>query len=123
MGFEHEGPDGANFGDSTSGRQGVRWEDREEARRWFRRLLEAAKDLRGAGRDRVRPKRRRVLSRHEAGRQLKSSWEMVEGLIEAGEVGFERFVSRGPSPEPEGPSEEGPPFSSSRPTHPSDEAS
>ena len=49
MGFEHEGPGGANFGDSTSGREGVRWEDREEGRRWFRALLEAAKRPAGGG--------------------------------------------------------------------------
>ena len=116
MGFEHKGPEGANIGD-TRGVRGVRWEDREEVRGWLRLLLEAAKELRAAGRDRVRRKRGRVLSRHEAGRQLGDSWRRVKRLVQAGEAGLDGLMPREPEPLPEkGSDGDEPPFSSSRPT-------
>ena len=61
MGFEHEGPGGANFGDHSCGQPVVRWEDAAEVRRWFEALKDAVKDLRGAARDRVRPRRQRII--------------------------------------------------------------
>jgi hypothetical protein len=114
MGFEHEGPEGANFRD-TCAPQPVRWEDREEVRRWLRALREVVKDLRAAGRDRVRRKRKRVLSRHEAGRQLGDAWSRTERLLLAGEAGLGR-APHDPEPLPEGGPGDEPPFSSSRPT-------
>ena len=114
MEFEHEGPGGANFGD-TSAPKAVNWEDREEARRWLLRLLEVMKDLRGAARDRVRRKRRRVLSRYEARRQIAEAWRRIMMLMRAGEAGLGEPGPREPEPQPEGGGDE-PPFSSRRPT-------
>ena len=51
MTFDHEGPGGANFR-NTSAPKAVNWEDRDEARRWLLRLLEVVKDLRGVARAR-----------------------------------------------------------------------
>jgi hypothetical protein len=123
MGFEHEGPAGANFRDSSCAPQAVQWEDGEEVRRWLEALGEAVKDLRAAGRDRARPKRRRVLSRHEAGRQLGDAWSRAARLLRAGEAGLGRIVPCEPEPAPEGGPEDEPPFSSHRPTTPSETAS
>jgi hypothetical protein len=125
MGFDHEGPDGSNFRD-TSASQAIRWEDRDEARRWLLALLEAVKDLRAAARDRVRRKRRRVLSRHEARRQIAEAWGRIERLVQAAEAGLEGIGPRDPDPQPEGGEGGGgdaPPFSSRRPTNPPETAS
>ena len=111
MGFDHEGPDGANFRDRCA-LQVVRWEDKEEVRHWLDALREVMKDLRGAGRDRMRRKRHRVLSRHEAGRQLGEAWERGDRLLQAGEAGLGRLSLCRIAP-PEGGDE--PPCSSSRP--------
>ena len=123
MGFDHEGPDGANFGD-TSGPQAVRWDDRDAARRWLLAVLAAGKDLRAAARDRVRRKRRRVRSRHEARRQIGEAWRRIMTLVRAAEAGLAGVGPREPEPSPEGgPGEDAPPFSSSRPTTPPETAS
>ena len=118
MGFEHEGPGGANFSDQVCGGAAVRWEDAAEVERWFEALNEAVKDLRGAGRDRARSRRKRVLSRAEAGRQIGESSKRALSLVSAGEAGWRgRVSSSDPGPGPEGgPAEEAPPVSSSRPT-------
>jgi hypothetical protein len=123
MGFDHEGPDGANFRDSSCVPQPVRWEDGEEVRRWLRALREVVKDLRAAGRDRVCRKRKRVLSRHEAGRQLDDAWGRTERLLQAGEAGLGRLVPHEAEPPPEGGAGDEPPFSSNRPTPSPEEAS
>jgi hypothetical protein len=123
MGLDHEGPGGANFGD-TSASQAVRWEDRDEVRRWLLAVLEAVKDLRAAARDRVRRKRRRVLSRYEARRQIRDSWDRIERLVRAAEAGLEGMGPREPEPQPEGGTgEDAPPFSNRRPTTPPETAS
>jgi hypothetical protein len=123
MGFEHEGPGGANFRD-TSARKALNWEDQDEARRWLLALLAAVKDLRGAARDRVRRKRRRVLSRYEARRQIAEAWRRVEELVRAGEAGLGGPGPVEPEPQPEGGAgEDAPPFSSRRPTNPPETAS
>jgi hypothetical protein len=120
MGFEHEGPGRANFGDQVSGGAAVRWEDAGEVERWFEAVREAVKDLRGAGRDRARSRRKRVLSRAEAGRQIGDSSKRALSLLRAGEAGWRGRPSPldlGPGPE-DGSREEAPPVSSSRPTSP-----
>ena len=122
MEFEHEGPEGANFRDTCTV-QAVRWEDGEEVRRWFGALGEAVRDMRAAGRDRVRGKRKRVLSRHEAGRQLGDAWCRTTRLLRAGEAGLGRLVPREPEPPPEGGAEDEPPCSGSRPITPDETAS
>jgi hypothetical protein len=123
MGFDHEGPGGANFGD-TRASKAVQWEDRDEARRWLLALLEAVKDLRAAARDRVRRKRRRVLSRCEARRQIAEAWHRIERLVQAAEAGLGGPGPSEPEPQPEaGPGEDAPPFSGRRPTTPPETAS
>ena len=122
MKFEHEGPDGANFRD-TSASKAVRWEDRDEARRWLLALLVVMKDLRGAARDRVRRKRRRVLSRYEARRQIADAWRRLMAMIRAAEAGLDGPGPREPEPLPEeGTGGDAPPFSSRRPTNPPEAA-
>ena len=119
MGFEHEGPDGANFSDQVCRQPAVRWEDAAEVERWFKAVQDAVKDLRGAGRDRARSRRKRVLSRAEAGRQIGSSSKRALSLLGAGEAGWRARLSPYPDPGPEqGPREDAPPVSSSRPTPP-----
>jgi hypothetical protein len=119
MGFEHEGPEGVNGGD-LCGEQGVRWEDRKSVRRWLTALEEAVKDLRAAGRDRMQRPRRRVLSRHEASRQLGEAWKRTAKLLRAGEAGL---GPREPEPPVGGGPEDEPPQSGSRAITPSDPAS
>jgi hypothetical protein len=120
MGFDHDCPGGANFDDQTCGRPAVQWEDAAEVRRWFDALKDAVKDLRGAARDRSRRKRKRVLSRFEAGRQVRASSKRALSLLRAGEAGWrERFSPCDPGSGPErGSGEDAPPVSSSRPTPP-----
>jgi hypothetical protein len=117
MGFDHNGPKGANFIDPTGTSPAVRWEDEEEVERWFEALRDAVKDLRGAGRDRARSRRKRVLSRAEAGRQIGESSERALRLVGVGEAGWRKRRSpHAPDPMPEqGSSGDDPPFSSSRP--------
>jgi hypothetical protein len=120
MGFDHEGPGGANFDDQVCGRPAVQWEDAAEVERWFEAVRDAVKDLRGAGRDRSRRRRKRVLSRFEASRQVGESSKRALSLLSAGETGWRsRFSPCDPGRGPErGPKEDDPPFSSSRPTTP-----
>lgn len=121
MGFDHNCPEGANFGDSSFVPRPVRWEDAAEVRRWFSALEEGVKDLRGAARDRVRRKRHRVLSRHEARRQVLAAERALAALLQAGLAGWP--APREPDPEPgEGSPEGDPPFSSRRPTTPPERA-
>jgi hypothetical protein len=118
-----DGRSGANFRD-TSAPQAVQWEDREEVRRWLRALLEVVKDLRAAARDRARRKRRRVLSRAEARRQIGDAWRRIARLVRAGEAGLDGIGPCDPEPPPEGGTgEDAPPFSSRRPTPPPETAS
>jgi hypothetical protein len=119
MGFEHDCTKRANFSDQGCGQPAVRWEDAAEVDRWFEAVREAVKDLRGAGRDRARSRRKRVLSRSEAGRQIGDSSKRALSLLGAGEAGWRARFSPYPDPGPEqGAREEAPPVSSSRPTPP-----
>jgi hypothetical protein len=116
MGFDHKRPKGANFKDTTSAPRPVRWEDEDDVQAWFSALREGVADLRGAARDRVRRKRQRVLSRHEARRQVLAASRSLAALLEAGQAGFGGSAPRDPDPLPEGGTgEDEPPFSSKRP--------
>ena len=125
MGFDHNSPKRAKFSDPTCGQAAVRWDDAEEVQRWFEAMEEAVRDLRGAARDRVRRKRGRVLSRHEAKRQVGESSKRSLSLLKAGEAGWRgRLGPRDPDPAPgEGSREDDPPFSSSRPITPDETVS
>jgi hypothetical protein len=76
-----ERPEGAKF-------RAVAWEDAGEVRRWLLALEEQADDLHAAAWDRVRDKRRRVLSRHEAGRKVCAAGRAIRQLLEAAKAGL-----------------------------------
>ena len=101
-----ERPEGANF-------RAVCWENPEDVRRWLTALEEHVDDLSAAARDRMRKKRGRVLSRHEAQRQATAATESLGRLFAAAKAGLP------PSePVPEPPEQEEPPQSERRPTPP-----
>ena len=124
MKSKHNRPDGVNFWVGGSAPRRVRWEDEADVRRWFEALWEAVKDLRGAARDRVRRKERRVLSRFEARRQIATANRELFWLLQAAGVGLETLAPRGLAPlDDEEEQEDAPPHSGKRPrTTPSDAA-
>jgi len=104
----NEPPLGAKF-------RAVCWEDLDDVRRWLRALEEQVSDLHGVAGDRVREKRRRVLSRHEAGRKVRAAWRAIIQLFEAAKAGFRPPEPFGPPPSPPPSSEESEaPFSERR---------
>jgi hypothetical protein len=101
MGFDHDGPEGANF-KGTGALQAVRWEDKEEVRQWLAALREVVNDLGGAGLDQARRKRHRKMSRQEASQQIDEASERADRLIEAAEAGFGRLLLRQLASKPQG---------------------
>ena len=83
-----ERPKGAKF-------RAVCFDDPDDVRRWYSALEEQVNDLHAVAWDRVRAKRRRVLSRHEAMRKMRAAWRALTQLLEAARVGL-----RPPSPPP-----------------------
>jgi hypothetical protein len=81
MGYVEERPLGAKF-------RAVCWEDAGEVRRWLIALLAQVNDLEAVARDRVREKRKRVLSRHEARRQVRAAGRAIGQLLEAAKAGL-----------------------------------
>lgn len=69
------------------------WESPEETRGWLTALRAAVDTLRATTRDRLRGKRKRVLSRAEARKQARVSEKAIERLLAAAEAGH-------PLPEP-----------------------
>jgi hypothetical protein len=108
-----ERPEGAKF-------RAVSWSNAGDVRRWLLALHEAVDDLRAAARDRVRKKRGRVLSRHEAGRKVRGSGRTLAWLLAAAEAGLGPQAPVDPLPEPPDEPEEGEAFPSSsrRPVDP-----
>jgi hypothetical protein len=113
MGCVEERPRGANF-------RAVCWEDAGEVRRWLSVLREQVDDLHAAARDQVRKKRRRVLSRYEAGRTIRAAGRAITELLDAAEAGLTPPPPLEPLPHLSSASseEEEAPSSGRRATHP-----
>jgi len=77
----NERPEGAKF-------HAVCWEDASDRQRWLSALEEQTSDLLAVARDRVREKRRRVLSRHEAARTVRATGRAIGQLLEAAKAGL-----------------------------------
>ncbi len=75
----------------------VCWDDAEDVRGWLSALRSEVDELLAAARDRLRKKRKRVLSRFEARRKVRAAERAIAQLLEAGEAGL-----KSPVP-PEGP--------------------
>jgi hypothetical protein len=106
-----ERPEGAKF-------RAVRWEDPAEVERWLGALQENAAELQAAARDRVRKKRDRVLSRHEARRKVRATGRALASLFEAAKAGLRPSDPFDPGPlpsEPDGGGADEPPSSARRP--------
>jgi hypothetical protein len=99
MGCVDERPPGAKF-------RAVCWDDPEEIRRWLSVFEEQTNELHAAARDRVRKKRKRVLSRHEAGRKVRAAWRALTQLLEAAKAGLRQAPPVEPPPSPPPPPEE-----------------
>ena len=88
-----ERPLGANF-------RAVCWENLDDVQRWLTAVEEQVNDLDAAGRDRMRKKRRRVLSRQEARRQATAAVQSLGCLFAAAKA---RLSSSEPPPDPADP--------------------
>jgi hypothetical protein len=98
-----ERPEGAKF-------RAISWENAEQVRSWLSSVEEQVGELGAAARDRLRKRRERVLSRHEASRQAQAAMQALDRLLAAAKAGLD------PLPEPpDGPEEEEPPQSERRP--------
>jgi hypothetical protein len=88
-----ERPPGAKF-------RAVYWADPAEIQGFLTALEEQADELYAAAHDRVREKRRRVLSRHEAGRKVRAAWRSITQLLEAARAGLKHPPPIEPPPSP-----------------------
>ena len=91
-----ERPQGAKF-------RAVCLQNPVEARRWLEAVEEQLADLSAAVGDRVRKKRDRVLSRHEAKRQADEAFHALDQLLGAAKVGLKQADPPAPMPEPSTP--------------------
>ena len=66
----------------------VCWQDEADIRRWFSALEGQVDELSAVARDRVRSKRARVLSRHEARRKVRAAVRAIAQLFAAAKAGF-----------------------------------
>jgi hypothetical protein len=103
MGYVGERPSGAKF-------RAVCWSDAGDVRSWLDALGAQVGELQAAARDRVREKRQRVLSRHEAARQVRAAERAIGQLFEAAKAGFRPSELTEPfEPLPRSPDEPGEP--------------
>lgn len=80
--------DGGQVDASIRTATSLRWSDPVEARRWLNVLREQTLDAIATGEDATRAPRRRIFSRHEARRRLRTTEEAITRLFTAAERGL-----------------------------------
>jgi hypothetical protein len=80
--------DGGQVDESVRKMPPLRWSDSVEARHWLHALREQTLDALATGDDATRAPRRRLFSRHEARRRLRTAEQAITRLLAAAECGL-----------------------------------